>query len=135
MSKICNINFWIGNDPPPRLELFQKFIRFGIAVLPLFGLPHPYPQEMIPSSVSLPLTLQQEELREAMQNVGTFIQKNHKNWPLTCKPLAHQNHLGNCPLLRPNNLQQGTKETTKLASVQFLTAPAQNMPLVSLSGP
>ena len=35
MSKICNINFWIGNDPPPLLELFQKFIRFGSAALPL----------------------------------------------------------------------------------------------------
>ena len=27
-SKICNINFWIENDPP--LELFRKFIRCGI---------------------------------------------------------------------------------------------------------
>ena len=28
MAKICNINFWIENDPPP-LELFRKFIHFG----------------------------------------------------------------------------------------------------------
>ena len=35
-SKICNINFWIGNDPP-LLELFRKFIRFGDAILPLGG--------------------------------------------------------------------------------------------------
>ena len=35
MAKICNINFWIGNDHPPPLELFQKFIRFGWAILPL----------------------------------------------------------------------------------------------------
>ena len=34
MAKICNINFWIGNDPPPLLELFQKFISFGDAALP-----------------------------------------------------------------------------------------------------
>ena len=33
-AEICNKNFWIGNDPPPRLELFQKFIRFGIGRLP-----------------------------------------------------------------------------------------------------
>ena len=35
MAKICNINFWIENDPPPPLELFRKFIRFGDAILPL----------------------------------------------------------------------------------------------------
>ena len=34
-AEICNKNFWIGNDPPPRLELFQKFIRFGGVMLPL----------------------------------------------------------------------------------------------------
>ena len=33
MSKICNINFWIENDPP--LELFRKFIRFGVRTRPL----------------------------------------------------------------------------------------------------
>ena len=27
--------FWIENDPPPLLELFRKFIRFGDAILPL----------------------------------------------------------------------------------------------------
>ena len=92
-------------------------ILFNLVYTPgLFGLPHPYPQEMIPSSVSLPLTLQQEELREAMQNVRTFIQKNHTNLPLTCKPSAHQSHPGNCPLLRPDNLQQGVKETSLVAS-------------------
>ena len=31
---IYNINFWIGNDLPPPLELFRKFIRFGTAILP-----------------------------------------------------------------------------------------------------
>ena len=35
VPKICNINFWIGNAPPP-LELFQKFIRFGSGTLPLY---------------------------------------------------------------------------------------------------
>ena len=38
MAKICTINFWIGNDPPPLpppSELFQKFIRFGRERLPL----------------------------------------------------------------------------------------------------
>ena len=34
MAKICNINFWIGNDPPPPSELFRKFIRFGRDKLP-----------------------------------------------------------------------------------------------------
>ena len=34
-SKFCNINFWIGNDPPPPSELFRKFIRFGRDRLPL----------------------------------------------------------------------------------------------------
>ena len=34
MAKICNINFWIENDPPP-LELFRKFIRFGRGRRPL----------------------------------------------------------------------------------------------------
>ena len=30
-GKIYNINFWIGNEPPPpRSELFRKFIRFGM---------------------------------------------------------------------------------------------------------
>ena len=32
MAKICNINFWIENDPPS--ELFRKFIRFGGAIRP-----------------------------------------------------------------------------------------------------
>ena len=31
-SKFCNINFWIGNDPP--LDFFRKFIRFGGAIRP-----------------------------------------------------------------------------------------------------
>ena len=36
MAKICNINFWIENDPPPPpLELFRKFIRFGRERRPL----------------------------------------------------------------------------------------------------
>ena len=35
MANICNINFWIENDPPPSLELFRKFIRFGRGKLPL----------------------------------------------------------------------------------------------------
>ena len=36
MAKICNINFWIENDPPPPpLELFRKFIRFGRGMRPL----------------------------------------------------------------------------------------------------
>ena len=35
VPQICNINFWIGNDPPPPfLALFQKFIQFGIFTLP-----------------------------------------------------------------------------------------------------
>ena len=35
VPKICNMNFWIKNDPPvPPWELFRKFIRFGIATLP-----------------------------------------------------------------------------------------------------
>ena len=38
-AEICNKNFWIGNDPPPRLELFQKFIRFGGEGLPLATIP------------------------------------------------------------------------------------------------
>ena len=37
MAKICNINFWIENDPPPLLELFRKFIRFGRGKRPLGG--------------------------------------------------------------------------------------------------
>ena len=37
VPKICNINFWIENDPPPPLALFQKFIRFGCRTLPLEG--------------------------------------------------------------------------------------------------
>ena len=24
MAKICNINFWIGNDPPPPLQNFSE---------------------------------------------------------------------------------------------------------------
>ena len=32
-SKFCNINFWIGNDPPPS-ELFRKFTRFRRGMLP-----------------------------------------------------------------------------------------------------
>ena len=34
---MCNINFWIENEPslPPPLELFQKIIRFGSWTLPL----------------------------------------------------------------------------------------------------
>ena len=28
------MNFWIENDPPPPLELFQKFIPFGGATRP-----------------------------------------------------------------------------------------------------
>ena len=24
VPKICNVNFWIENDPPPPLELFRK---------------------------------------------------------------------------------------------------------------
>ena len=35
MAKICNINFWIENDPPPPLELFRKFIHFGRERRPL----------------------------------------------------------------------------------------------------
>ena len=34
VPKICNINFWIENDPTPPLALFQKFIRFGSGILP-----------------------------------------------------------------------------------------------------
>ena len=35
VPQICNINFWIGNDPPPPfLALFQKIIQFGIFTLP-----------------------------------------------------------------------------------------------------
>ena len=34
--QICNINLWIENDlPPPPLELFRKFIRFGVRIRPL----------------------------------------------------------------------------------------------------
>ena len=35
VPKICNINFWIENDPPPPLELFRKFIQFGNLTRPL----------------------------------------------------------------------------------------------------
>ena len=38
VPKICNINFWIENDPPPLsppLELFQIIIQFGRGTLPL----------------------------------------------------------------------------------------------------
>ena len=35
VPKISNISFWIENDPPPPLVLFQKFIRFGSRTLPL----------------------------------------------------------------------------------------------------
>ena len=33
--KICNINFWIENDPPPPSARFRKFIHFGSRTLPL----------------------------------------------------------------------------------------------------
>ena len=33
VPKICNINFWIENNPLP-LALFKKFIRFGSRILP-----------------------------------------------------------------------------------------------------
>ena len=33
VPKICNLDFWIEITPPP-LERFQKFIRFGSAILP-----------------------------------------------------------------------------------------------------
>ena len=29
IPKICNINFLIENYPPPLLELFRKYFRFG----------------------------------------------------------------------------------------------------------
>ena len=35
VPKICNINFWIENDPTPPLALFKKFIRFGSGTLPI----------------------------------------------------------------------------------------------------
>ena len=38
MAKICNINFGIGNDPPPLLELFRKNICFGGFIRPLLRL-------------------------------------------------------------------------------------------------
>ena len=40
MAKICDINFWIENEPPlpPPSELFRKFIRFGGGRLPLYHL-------------------------------------------------------------------------------------------------
>ena len=34
VPKICNIIFWIENDPPRPLALFQKFIRFDCGILP-----------------------------------------------------------------------------------------------------
>ena len=34
VPKICNINFWIENDPSP-LEVFRKFIRFDTLTRPL----------------------------------------------------------------------------------------------------
>ena len=34
VPKICNIKFWFGNDTPPPLALFRKFIRFGGATSP-----------------------------------------------------------------------------------------------------
>ena len=37
VPKICNINFWIENAPPPPLALFQKFIRFGSRIHPLYS--------------------------------------------------------------------------------------------------
>ena len=42
IPKICNINFWVENDPSlgprPHLEVFQKFIRFGSLARPLLNL-------------------------------------------------------------------------------------------------
>ena len=35
-SKVQTIIFWIRNDNPPPLDLFQKFIRFGDGMLPSF---------------------------------------------------------------------------------------------------
>ena len=35
VPKICNINFWLENDLPSPLALFQKIIRFGRGTLPL----------------------------------------------------------------------------------------------------
>ena len=40
IPKICNINFWIENAPPPPLELSRKLVRFGTATLPLEMLPY-----------------------------------------------------------------------------------------------
>ena len=34
-NKICNVIFWIGNDPPPPSEVFQKNIHFGGSSHPL----------------------------------------------------------------------------------------------------
>ena len=34
VPKICKIDFWIENDPPP-LALFRKYVRIGAATLPL----------------------------------------------------------------------------------------------------
>ena len=57
MAKICNINFWIGNDPP-LLELFQKFIRFGSAALPIYASINPIPGLL--KSVKYPLVPRHE---------------------------------------------------------------------------
>ena len=35
MAKICNTNFWIGNDPPPFWNFSGKNIRFGGFIRPL----------------------------------------------------------------------------------------------------
>ena len=34
LSRICNKNLWIENDPRPPLQLFRKCLRFGVAIRP-----------------------------------------------------------------------------------------------------
>ena len=80
-----NIDWYIlcvAHTPENCLWCLLKGLQnlFNLVYTPgLFGLPHPYPQEMIPSNVSLPLTLQQEEFkREAMQKWKSSYIRNIK---------------------------------------------------------
>ena len=45
IAKIYKIIFWIENDSPAPSELFRKFIRFGVARLPLVQIQFKYKQK------------------------------------------------------------------------------------------
>ena len=46
VPKICNINFWVENDPPPLLGLLQKLIWFDSGILPDQGSLYSSPQQL-----------------------------------------------------------------------------------------